>query len=125
MFTTSDNNLDRAHARRLERELVHQAQKAGRSKLANGTAPPEPLPSEAERADSRAFLREIPQALPIMRPHAFEKPRPVARPQAPVVGAPVPSIAASASASGSAGDVVVVIPAHRRLSDDADFGGDP
>jgi hypothetical protein len=52
-FTTSNNGLNKAHVRWLERELIQQAKKAGRSKLDNGTAPPEPPLSEAERADSR------------------------------------------------------------------------
>ncbi len=56
-FTTSNNGLNKAHARWLERELIQQAKKAARSKLDNGTAPSEPPLSEAERADSRAFLR--------------------------------------------------------------------
>ena len=58
-FTTSNSGLNKAHVRWLERELIQQAKKAGRSKLDNGTAPLEPPLSEAERADSRAFLREI------------------------------------------------------------------
>ena len=36
----------------------------GCSNLDNGTVPAEPPLSEAERSDSRAFLREILQALP-------------------------------------------------------------
>ena len=112
VFTTSNNGLNKAHARWLERELIHQAKKAGRSKLDNGTAPPEPLLSEAERADSRAFLREILQVLPIMGLRAFEEPRPVAIPQAPAVGAPVPGVATPAPATGSPDDVVVVVPAQ-------------
>ncbi len=79
-FTTSNNGLNKAHVRWLERELIQQAKTAGRSKLDNGTAPPEPPLSEAERADSRAFLREILQALPIMGLRAFEVPKPVATP---------------------------------------------
>ncbi len=70
-FTTSNNGLNKAHVRWLERELIQQAKKAGRSKLDNGTAPSEPPLSEAERADSRAFLREILQVLPIMGLRAF------------------------------------------------------
>jgi hypothetical protein len=115
-FTTSNNGLNKAHVRWLERELIQQAKKAGRSKLDNGTAPtgysPEPPLSEAERADSRAFLREILQVLPVMGLRAFEEPKPVATPQAP---ASIPSTTGSTAAAlttGSPDDVVVVVPAQ-------------
>jgi len=38
--------------------------------------------SEAERADTQAFIREVLQILPLVGLLAFEKPRPVATPQA-------------------------------------------
>jgi hypothetical protein len=111
-FTTSNSGLNKAHVRWLERELIHQAKKAGRSKLDNGTAPPEPPLSEAERADSRAFLREILQVLPIMGLRAFEEPKPIATPRAPAstqsgAGQPI-----TAPVASSADDVVVVVPAQ-------------
>ena len=110
-FTTTNNGLNKAHVRWLERELIQQARKAGRSKLENGTAPPEPPLSEAERADSRAFLREILQVLPIMGLRAFEEPRPVASPRAPAMIRPVGGSRAAAPAPGQ-DDVVVVVPAQ-------------
>lgn len=111
-FTTSNNGLNKAHVRWLERELIQQAKKAGRSKLDNGTAPSEPPLSEAERADSRAFLREILQILPIMGLRAFEELKPVATPHAPAATQPITgSIVALPSASVS-NDVVVVVPAQ-------------
>lgn len=111
VFTTSNNGLNKAHVRWLERELIQQAKKAKRSKLDNGTAPPEPPLSEAERADSRAFLREILQVLPIMGLRAFEEPRPVATPRVPVAGSPAGE-AVLISGAGSEDDVVVVVPAQ-------------
>ncbi len=112
-FTTSNNGLNKAHVRWLERELIQQAKKAGRSKLDNGTAPAEPPLSEAERADSRAFLREILQVLPIMGLRAFDETRPVAAPGVPVA---VPSAktggAPTSELIGSPNDVVVVVPAQ-------------
>jgi hypothetical protein len=105
-FTTSNNGLNKAHVRWLERELIQQAKTAGRCKLDNGTAPPEPPLSEAERADSRAFLGEILQVLPIMGLRAFDKPKAVASPRAPANGTSnVPAVASS-------DDVVVVVPAQ-------------
>ncbi len=109
-FTTSNNGLNKAHVRWLERELIQEAKRAGRSKLDNGTAPAEPPLSEAERADSRAFLREILQALPIMGLRAFELPKPVATPRVSAV-APAAGAAAGQPAR-SAADVVVVVPAQ-------------
>jgi len=111
-FTTSNSGLNKAHVRWLERELIQQAKKAGRSKLDNGTAPPEPPLSEAERADSRAFLREILQVLPIMGLRAFEEPKPVATPCAPASTQPVAGQTVAAPVSSSMDDVVVVVPAQ-------------
>jgi hypothetical protein len=74
---TSNNGLNKAHVRWLEHALIQQATEARRSHLDNGTAPAEPPLSVAERADSRAFLREILQVLPIMGLRAFEEPKAV------------------------------------------------
>lgn len=111
-FTTSNNGLNKAHVRWLERELIQQAKKAGRSKLDNGTAPPEPPLSEAERADSRAFLNEILQVLPIMGLRAFEEPKPVATPHAPASTQSVVGLRTKAAATDLPDDVVVVVPAQ-------------
>ena len=110
-FTTSNSGLNKAHVRWLERELIQHAKKAGRSKLDNGTAPSEPPLSEAERADSRAFLREILQILPIMGLRAFEELKPVATPHAPVATQPMTGTAGAKPVASSASDVVVVVPA--------------
>jgi len=112
VFTTSNNGLNKAHVRWLERELIQQAKKAGRSKLDNGTAPSEPPLSEAERADSRAFLREILQILPIMGLRAFEELRPVATPHAPAAIQPPLGSILPLPAASSSNDVVVVVPAQ-------------
>ncbi len=112
VFTTSNNGLNKAHVRWLERELIQQAKKAARSKLDNGTAPSEPPLSEAERADSRAFLREILQVLPIMGLRAFEEPKPVATPRAPPSVTPISAPTAAAPVIGSPDDVVIVVPAQ-------------
>ena len=109
-FTTSNAGLNKAHVRWLERELIQQAKTAGRSKLDNGTAPPEPPLSEAERADSRAFLREILQVLPIMGLRAFEEPKPVALPRVPA--ASLATSVQTASTPANPADVVVVVPAQ-------------
>ena len=63
VFTASNNSLNTAHAKWLEYALVERASQAKRSLLDNATAPQEPLLSEAERADTKAFLREVLQIL--------------------------------------------------------------
>jgi hypothetical protein len=50
--------------------------------LDNGNSPQEPALSEAEKADTRAFLKEILQILPLVGLRAFEIPKAVAAPQA-------------------------------------------
>jgi hypothetical protein len=82
VFIASNNSLNTAHAKWLEHALVERAGQAKRSILDNGTEPQEPALSEAERADTRAFLREILQILPLVGLRAFEIPTPVATPQA-------------------------------------------
>lgn len=109
-FITSNSGLNKAHVRWLERELIQQAKKAQRSKLDNGTAPPEPPLTEQERADSRAFLREILQILPIMGLRAFEQPKPVATPSVPAITSAAPN--GSTISIDHDNDLVVVVPAQ-------------
>lgn len=79
--------------------------------LDNGTASPEPPLSEAKRADSRAFLREILQVLPIVGLRAFEEPKAIAIPHHRQVTALAPGPLAPVQ-KGSGDDVVVVVPAQ-------------
>jgi hypothetical protein len=53
---------------------------AKQSHLENGTEPQEPALSEAEKADMRAFVREMLQILPLVGLNAFDIPKPVAEP---------------------------------------------
>jgi predicted GIY-YIG superfamily endonuclease len=80
--STSSGGLNRAHATWLEHALIHQAVKADRSHLENSTEPQEPQLSEAEKADTQAFLREMLQILPLVGLNAFEIPKAVAQPMA-------------------------------------------
>lgn len=68
----------------MEYALIDRATKAKRSHLDNGNAPREPALSEAERADTQGFLKEILQILPLVGLRAFEIPRAVAAPMAQV-----------------------------------------
>ncbi len=78
VFSSSNGSLNRAHVTWLEHALVKAAKEANRCKLDNGNAPQEPGLSEAEKADTRAFLKEILQILPLVGLKAFEKPQPIA-----------------------------------------------
>lgn len=102
-FTASNNSLNKAHAKWLEWALVNRALGAKRSILENGTEPQEPKLSEAERADTEAFLNEVLQILPLLGLRAFEIPKPVATPEARAT-----SGAASPSADKGQPDTVVV-----------------
>ena len=81
VFTASNNSLNKAHVKWLEYALVNRAVQAKRSILDNGNEPQEPALSEAERADTQAFLQEVLQILPLVGLRAFEMPKPVATPQ--------------------------------------------
>src|SRR5260370_6326158 len=57
--SAASGGLNRAHATWLEHALIKRAVEAKRSHLENGTEPQEPQLSEAEKADTEAFLREM------------------------------------------------------------------
>jgi hypothetical protein len=80
--------LNRAHVTWLEYALVNRATKTGGCHLDNGNAPQEPVLSEAEKADTQAFLKEIFQILPLVGLRAFEFPKAVATPKASTVQPP-------------------------------------
>ncbi len=82
VFVSNSGGLNRAHVTWLEFALVKRALEAGRCHLDNGNSPQEPALSEAEKADTRAFLKEILQILPLVGLRAFEVPRAVAVPHA-------------------------------------------
>lgn len=79
-FVSSSGGLNRAHITWLEHELIKRASAAGRCVLENGTSPQEPTLTEAERADTAGFLREILQILPLLGVQVFELPKAVAKP---------------------------------------------
>lgn len=89
---SNDSGFNRAHITWLEHMLVARAQQANRSHLNNGNTPSEPTLSEADKADTRLFLKEILQVLPLVGLRAFEIPVPVATPNASAAGSS-PSVA--------------------------------
>ncbi len=85
--SASSGGLNRAHATWLEHALINRAVTADRSHLENGTEPQAPQLSEAEKADTQAFLREMLQILPLVGLNAFETPKAVAEPKSKSVDA--------------------------------------
>jgi hypothetical protein len=81
IFVSNSGGLNRAHVTWLEYALVNRATATGRCRLDNGNAPQEPGLTEAEKADTQAFLKEILQILPLVGLRAFEFPKAVATPQ--------------------------------------------
>lgn len=79
-FVSTNRGLNKAHVQWLEFALVAHATQAQRSHLDNGNAPQEPALTESEKADTRGFLNEVLQILPLVGLHAFEKPKAIATP---------------------------------------------
>jgi hypothetical protein len=101
VFVSTSGGLNRAHVTWLEYALIARASEAKRSRLDNGNAPQEPVLTEAEKADTKGFLKEILQILPLVNVRAFELPKPVAAPKAT-------SADAMPKASSSGPDTVIV-----------------
>jgi hypothetical protein len=81
-FASTSGGLNRAHITWLEYALVNRAAEARRCHLDNGNVPQQPALTEAERADTEGFLKEILQILPLVGLRVFEFARPVATPRA-------------------------------------------
>ncbi|MBI2936433.1 MAG: GIY-YIG nuclease family protein, partial [Chloroflexi bacterium] len=87
VFVSASGGLNRAHVTWLEYALIKRAHEANRCYLDNSNAPQEPALTEAEKADTQSFLKEILQILPLVGLRAFEFPRAVAVPEAKHLGA--------------------------------------
>lgn len=88
IFVSNSGGLNRAHVTWLEYALVNRAAATGRCRLDNGNAPQEPGLTEAEKADTQAFLKEIFQILPLVGLRAFEFPKAVATPKTSTIAPP-------------------------------------
>jgi len=87
-FVSNSGGLNRAHVTWLEYALVNRATATRRCRLDNGNAPQEPGLTEAEKADTQAFLKEIFQILPLVGLRAFEFPKAVATPKTSTIAPP-------------------------------------
>jgi len=75
IFTSKDQNLNKAHAQYLEARLVGLAAEAKRCELDNGNVPQPPSLSEADIADAESYLADLLLCLPLVGVSFFEKPR--------------------------------------------------
>jgi hypothetical protein len=73
VFTSKDQNLNKAHVRYLESRLVRLANEVGRAEVENGTVPASPSLSESEAAEMDAFLDEMLSVYPVLDLRAFDR----------------------------------------------------
>lgn len=76
LFTSKDENLNKAHVQYLEARLAALAREANRCILDNGNVPQLPSLSEADMAEMDAFLDEMLLIYPVLGLNVFEKPQP-------------------------------------------------
>lgn len=74
VFTSKDDNLNKAHIRYLEARLLELAVAAQRAELENGNAGGLPSLSEPDTAEAEAFLREMLLVYPVLGITAFAPP---------------------------------------------------
>ena len=73
VFTSKDQNLNKAHVQHVESRLVALASEAKRCELDNGNVPQPPSLSEADAADAEGFLADVLLCLPVVGVSLFEK----------------------------------------------------
>lgn len=73
VFTSKDDNLNKAHIRYLEARLISLAKAANRAELENGNVGSMPPLSEPDTAEAEAFLREMLLIYPVLGLLAFQK----------------------------------------------------
>ncbi|QYG93439.1 GIY-YIG nuclease family protein [Iamia sp. SCSIO 61187] len=73
VFTSKDDNLNKAHIRYLEARLIALAKAANRSELENGNVGSLPPLSEPDTAEAEAFLREMLLIYPVLGLLSFQK----------------------------------------------------
>ena len=74
VFTSKDQNLNKAHVQHLEARLVALAAGAKRCELDNGNVPQPPSLSDADRADAELYLADMLLCLPVLGVSFFERP---------------------------------------------------
>ena len=74
LFTSKDENLNKAHIQYLESRLVGMAQTAKRCRLENGNSPTQPALSESDVADMEHFLENMVLIYGVLGLPVFETP---------------------------------------------------
>lgn len=116
VFVSTGGGLNRAHVTWLEYALVNRANQTKGCYLDNGNAPQEPAMTEAEKADTQGFMKEILQILPLVGLRAFEFPKAVATPKA--------STPDEAKNIHSHKPDTIIVPAQKEGFDDVFLGQD-
>lgn len=73
VFTSKDQNLNKAHVQYIEARLVTLASEAKRCEMDNGNVPQVSSLSEADAADADSFLEDMLLCLPVVGVTVFEK----------------------------------------------------
>jgi len=73
VFTSKDQNLNKAHVRYLESRLIRLAVDVQRAEVENWNAPTAPSLSESEAAEMDAFLDEMLSIYPVLDLRAFDR----------------------------------------------------
>jgi Domain of unknown function (DUF4357) len=76
LFTSKDENLNKAHVQYLEARLAALARDAKRCVLDNGNVPQLPSLSEPDAAEMEGFLEEMLLIFPVLGLNVFERPLP-------------------------------------------------
>ena len=74
VFTSKDDNLNKAHIRYLEARLIELAAEANRAEAENANAGSRPKLSEPETAEAETFLNEMLLIYPVLGVQVFQKP---------------------------------------------------
>jgi len=109
LFVSTNRGLNKAHVQWLEYALVKRAQEVGQCRLDNSNTPGEAELIEGEKADTRAFLNEIYQILPLLGVKAFQTPKTVVS----VLGNP-PAVVSASLAEPVATSAAPIVPADDR-----------
>lgn len=73
VFTSKDENLNKAYVQHIEARLISLATRAKRCELDNANVPQLPSLSEADRDDAESFLVDMLLCLPLLGVHSFEQ----------------------------------------------------
>jgi len=94
IFSSSGDDLNKAHADWLEQAMIKRASDIGQAHVLNAIQPNETKLAQADRANMETFLRDMLQILPLVGVQAFQKPA-VIKPRAEPAKKPVGKLTAN------------------------------